>query len=110
MNKKKVVIIGAGIGGLATAIQLAQKGFKVSIFEKNSKPGGRCQVINKDGHVFDTGPTMYLFPKIYEDFFSSIGEDVHKHLELLKADPIYRLHFPDHTSLLLTPQIEKMRT
>jgi len=108
MKKNKAVIIGAGIGGLATAIQLAQKGFEVSIFEKNATPGGRCQLIKKDGHIFDTGPTMFIFPDIYENFFASIGEDMHRHLKLLKADPIYQLNFADQDHLILTSNLQKM--
>jgi phytoene desaturase len=109
MNQKKVIIIGAGIGGLATAIKLAQQGLAVTIFEKNSHPGGRCQRIIKQGFTFDTGPTMYLFPHIYADFFTSIGEDINKYITLIRADPTYRLNFTDNTSLTLTSDLRSMR-
>lgn len=104
MTKSSVIIIGAGIGGLSTAILLAKKGFKVTILEKNSQPGGRCGLIKQDGHIFDTGPTMYIFPQIYRQFFRLIGENIDDHLRLLRADPTYRLHFPDQTTLTLSPQ------
>lgn len=109
MRKCKVIVIGAGIGGLATAIQLAKRGFSVTVFEKNGYPGGRCQRIVRDGHVFDNGPTMYLFPHIYADFFASIGEDIRSYLMLRRVDPTYKLHFADDTSITLTSDLLKMR-
>jgi phytoene dehydrogenase-like protein len=92
---KKVIIVGAGIGGLATAIKLAKAGMDVTVYEKNSSPGGRCGRLTYHGYTFDTGPTMYLFPEIYENFFLSIGEDIHKYLTLIRTDPRYRLFMPD---------------
>jgi phytoene desaturase len=106
---KKAIVIGAGIGGLGTAIQLAKKGFKVKIYEKNSAPGGRCGIIKKDGHVFDTGPTMFLYPEIYRNFYSLIGEDMNQHINLLKVDPTYFLHFANGDSLVLTSDLKNMR-
>ncbi len=110
MTTKKAIIVGAGIGGLATAIQLAKRGLQVTIYEKNSLPGGRCQQIIKDGHVFDSGPTMFLFPKIYSDFFYSIDEDINEYLKLLKCDPIYKLNFSDKKSLVLTPKLNRLKS
>jgi phytoene desaturase len=109
MTKPTVTIVGAGIGGLGTAIHLARKGFQVTIFEKNAQPGGRCQRIVKEGHIFDTGPTMYIFPDLYKNFFASIGEDINKYVKLIKTDPTYRLHFPDMTHLTLTPDFAVLR-
>jgi len=98
------IIIGAGIGGLATSIQLALKGFRVTIYEKEHGPGGRCQKIEKKGFVFDSGPTMYIFPQLYKSFFDSIGEDVGAYLNLLPANPTYRLDFGDQELLLTDNQ------
>lgn len=109
MKRHKIIIIGAGIGGITTAIQLAREGHEIAVFEKNHSPGGRCQRIVKDGFTFDTGPTMYLFPEIYADFFSSIGENITDYLTLRRANPTYGLHFSDHTSLTLTSDLESMR-
>lgn len=108
MRNKKIVIVGAGIGGLATAIRLAMQGMEVAIYEKNSVAGGRCRRIAKDGHLFDSGPTMFLFPKIYTEFFESVDEDIGKHLKLLKSDPIYKLFFTDKKSLILSPNLKLM--
>jgi phytoene desaturase len=109
MTKNKVVIIGAGIGGLATSILLAKKGMRVEIYEKNQKPGGRCQQIINDGHIFDTGPTMYLFPEIYKHFFGLIDEKIEDHLKLVKTKPTYKLFFDDKSSLQLTSNKQIMK-
>jgi phytoene dehydrogenase-like protein len=63
-NNNKVVIIGAGIGGIATAVCLAKNGYSVSVFEKNSVPGGRCGQLIRDGHRFDLGATMLMMPHL----------------------------------------------
>lgn len=110
MKRKKVIIVGAGIGGLATAVQLAKKGFAVTVFEKNNQVGGRCGRIVRGGHIFDTGPTMYLFPRIYADYFASIGEDVNNHLKLLRTDPTFRLNFADNTHITITSDLRSMRS
>ena len=70
---KTAVIIGAGIAGITTAIYLAREGFKVTVYEKNSFPGGRCGQILRDGHRFDLGATIFLMPEIYRKVFKSLG-------------------------------------
>lgn len=108
MKKRKTIIIGAGIGGLAAAIILAKQGFDVTIYEKNKRPGGRCGQISKQGHIFDSGPTMYLFPKIFSNFFSSINEDPGKYFKLIRTEPIYKLNYPDKSHIILTSNSRKM--
>ncbi|MDP3839709.1 MAG: NAD(P)-binding protein, partial [Methylococcales bacterium] len=66
---KHIVIIGAGPGGLCAGMLLSKRGFKVSIFEKNSDVGGRNRPINQDGFVFDTGPTFLLMKYILDEMF-----------------------------------------
>ena len=68
-KQKKVVVIGAGIGGLATACLLAKKGYSVTVVEKNSKPGGRANLFEEKGYLFDMGPSWYMMPDIFEHFF-----------------------------------------
>ena len=65
-NKPTALVIGAGIGGIATAGRLARNGYSVTVLEKNSTPGGRCNQIIQDGHRFDIGPTLFLMPEISE--------------------------------------------
>lgn len=71
-GEKSAVIIGAGIGGITTAIFLAKNGYKVDIYEKNSSPGGRCGQIIRDGHRFDLGATMLMMPGVYREVFKSL--------------------------------------
>lgn len=62
MNQKSVIVIGAGIGGIVAATHLARRGIKVTVIEKNSRAGGRCDRISREGHHFDTGPTLLVMP------------------------------------------------
>ena len=66
-NRQTAIVIGAGIGGIATAARLARQGFAVTVLEKNEKPGGRANQIIRDGHRFDTGPTLFLMPEVWEE-------------------------------------------
>lgn len=99
MNQnEKVVVIGSGVGGLATAIFLAQKGYQVEIYEKNPNPGGRCGQLEREGHRFDLGATILLMPSIYRDVFSAMGMNMDKELEAVQLDPLYKLYFGDGSS------------
>lgn len=90
---KKTIVIGAGISGLATAACLAAKGMEVTILEKNSRPGGRARVFEKDGYRFDMGPTWYWMPDVFERFFSRFGKSASDYYTLRRLDPGYRVFF-----------------
>ena len=107
-NIRDVVIVGAGPGGLASALLLAQSGLKVTIVEKENMVGGRTRLIEKDGFKFDTGPTFFHFPEVIEDIFQAIGKDAHKELGLVRLDPSYRLVFGQGGSIDVTSDIEEM--
>lgn len=109
IDKKKVAIIGAGVGGLATAIFLAQKGFAVEIYEKNANPGGRCGQMIRDGHRFDLGATILLMPSIYRDVFSALGLDMDEELETTSLEPVYKLFFSNGTDFMFSRDQEKMK-
>lgn len=94
-TQKKVIIIGGGIGGLGTACLLAKKGYQVRLYEKNEKLGGRMNVFSEQGYTFDMGPSWYLMPDVFEDFFNLIGKNVHDYLSLAKLGPSYRIFFKD---------------
>ncbi|GAB6090978.1 phytoene desaturase family protein [Spirochaeta dissipatitropha] len=94
--KKKVCVIGGGFGGLSAASLLASKGFEVTLLEKNDGLGGRAQVWKEDGFIFDMGPSWYLMPEVFEQFFSYLGKNRSDYYELHKLDPYYRIFFsPD---------------
>lgn len=92
MNKK-VVVIGAGIGGLGTAGLFAKKGYDVTVLEKNGNFGGRANIFETGGFRFDMGPSWYLAPDIFEHYFRLMGETVSDHLDLKKLQPSYRIFF-----------------
>jgi len=105
-----VVIIGAGIGGIATAARLAKSGFRVKVVEKCEQAGGRCGRMEVGGYVFDTGATLFLMKELYEQTFAELGEHLEDHLALQRIDPTYHLHFQDQTQLELTSDLHCMET
>lgn len=107
MNKK-VVIIGAGIGGLGTAGLFAKKGFDVTVLEKNEHAGGRANIFEAEGFRFDMGPSWYLAPDLFEHYFELLGERVEDHLDLVRLSPSYRIFFQgDPETLEIHSDIEK---
>ena len=109
IQQKKVVIIGAGIGGIATAALLAQKGFNVEVYEKNNSPGGRCGQIIRDGHRFDLGATILLMPSLYRKVFSELGVDLDKELQTISLEPVYKLFFNNGLEFNFTRNEEEMK-
>ncbi len=108
-KKKNVTIIGAGIGGITTAIYLSRNGFNVTLFEKNAFPGGRCGYIFQEGHRFDVGATLLMMPDTYKSIFTELGKNLEDELELIRMDPIYKLKFHDQKELLFTSDLVKMK-
>lgn len=109
-DQKKAVIIGAGVGGIATAVFLAQKGFSVEVYEKNANPGGRCGQMTQDGHRFDLGATILLMPSLYRQVFSGLGMDMDIELETTSLEPVYKLFFGDGTDFAFTRNPERMKS
>ena len=107
--KPTALVIGAGIGGIATAARLAKNGYEVTVLEKNGTPGGRCNQIIRDGHRFDIGPTLFLMPEVWEETFASLGEKMSDHLDLRRIDPTYKVHFEDGLQLQLTSNLGDMQ-
>jgi len=109
MKTKTVIVIGAGIGGITTAIHLAKQGLHVKVIEKNSRPGGRCDRFSRDGHHFDTGPTLFVMPLLYESEFEALGASMHEMLDLQRVDPTYHLAFDDGHQLALTSDMKSLQ-
>ena len=109
MNSKSVIVIGAGIGGLTAATHLARAGLHVTILEKNAGPGGRCDRVSCAGYHFDTGPTLFVMPLLYEAEFRSLGISMNERLDLQRVDPTYHLVFDNGSQLSLTSDLKSMQ-
>jgi phytoene desaturase len=108
--KKSAVIIGAGIGGIATAIFLAKNGYKVTVFEKNASPGGRCGQLVANNYRFDLGATMLIMPGIYRQVFGSLGISLFENGDILPLDELYTIFFDDNTELTFSPDENIMQS
>jgi phytoene desaturase len=91
---EKVILIGSGFGGLGAAARLAAQGYRVEIFEKQDKPGGRAYVFEQDGFKFDGGPTVITAPFMFDDIFAAAGRRREKYVEFKPLDPFYRIFDP----------------
>jgi phytoene desaturase len=105
---QRVIIIGAGPGGLATAMLLAKAGLEVTVIESQACVGGRTSPIEGDGYRFDLGPTFFLYPQILEEIFTAVGRDLHREVPMKRLDPQYRLIFGAGGELLCSSDIERM--
>ena len=94
-----VVVVGAGLAGLSAALRLAGAGRKVTVLERESVPGGRNGLLNKDGYAFDTGPSVLTMPSLINDAFNCVGEDMKDWLELTPLTPLYRAFYADGSQL-----------
>ncbi|MDQ1302489.1 MAG: phytoene desaturase, partial [Pseudomonadota bacterium] len=99
MQPPRVVVIGAGFGGLALAIRLQSAGVRTILLEQRDRPGGRAYVYEQDGFRFDAGPTVVTAPNAIEELFALSGRAIGDYVDMLPVDPFYRLVWPDGVSL-----------
>jgi len=92
---KKIIVIGSGFGGLATASRLLSQGFDVELFEKRDKLGGRAYVYEKEGFTFDGGPTVITAPFLFDEIFEAAGKHRKDYIEFVPCDPFYRIFDKD---------------
>tara|TARA_B100001105_G_scaffold253951_1_gene248623 strand:+ start:2608 stop:4128 length:1521 start_codon:yes stop_codon:yes gene_type:complete len=104
---KKVIIIGGGIGGLALANLLQNDGHDVHIYEKNHQLGGRAGTKKRDGFTFDTGPSWYLMPKVFEDYFRVFDIDINTALSIKRLTPAYKVFFESHDPVTIQGDVNK---
>ena len=105
-EKKKAVVIGAGIGGIASAIRLAVKGFQVDVFEANAYPGGKLSEFVEGGFRFDAGPSLFTMPQLVDELFELAGEDPRTHFNYLRLEEICAYFYPDGTRLTARADLE----
>jgi phytoene desaturase len=110
---RRICIIGAGPGGLATAMLLAQAGAEVTVFEKSATVGGRSAGIDADTRAgrfrFDMGPTFFLYPRVLDDIFAACGREMKREIDLIRLDPQYDLIFESGGHIRATPDIERLQ-
>ena len=90
---KKAIVIGGGVGGLAVANMLAKSGYRVMVLEKNNQLGGRMRQLKKKGFTFDTGPSWYLMPEVFEHYFALFGRKTTDYYALQRLSPAYKVFF-----------------
>lgn len=108
MPQKSFVIVGAGLGGLATALRLAHEGHRVTVLEKTDQVGGRNREVRVGDAVFDGGPTLMMMLDPFRKLFADVGEKMEDHLDISLCDPSYRVFYADGNRFEGTPNVARM--
>ncbi|SFM22696.1 phytoene desaturase family protein [Salibacterium qingdaonense] len=95
-KNKSIIVVGAGVAGLASAIRLQHAGYQVSLYEKESMPGGKMHRIEKDGYQFDLGPSIVMMPELYREVFELAGRDPDDYIPMDKLEPMYTAFFGEN--------------
>lgn len=103
------VVVGAGLGGLAAAMRLGAKGYRVTVIDRLDVPGGRGSAIWQDGHRFDLGPTIVTVPWVFRELWAACGRDFDRDVTLVPMDPFYEIVFPDGERFRASQDTERMR-
>ena len=106
---RHAIVIGSGLGGLAAAIRLGARGYRVTVLERLDGPGGRAYVFRQDGFTFDAGPTIITAPFLLEELWSLVGRTLSQDIDLRPLDPFYRIRFHDGETLDCYADEEEMR-
>src|SRR3954453_8043630 len=99
----RIVVIGGGFGGLASAARLAKLGHEVTLVDRTATLGGALSAVTEDGHTWDAGPTYTLLPAVIRDLFRKSGRPLERELELVPLDVIREHRFADGSSVLVPP-------
>jgi phytoene desaturase len=105
---RRIVVIGSGFGGLATAVRLAARGHEVTLVEKRDQPGGRAYVYRRDGFTFDGGPTVITAPWLITELFELAGRKAADYVTMVPVNPFYRVFFPDGAYFDYTGEEDRM--
>lgn len=103
--KRTAIIIGAGYGGMALANLLAKTGYTVRVYEKNSDAGGRIASVTQNGYTFDIGPSWYLMPEVFEQYYGLFSQSAQHRLDLIRLQPGYRVFFEHDKPLVIRGDI-----
>lgn len=107
-RRDRVVIVGAGLGGLSCALRLAGAGHQVTVLERATGPGGRAGLLERGGYRFDTGPAVLTMPELLDETLAAVGERLGDWLDLIRLEPAYRAHFPDGSTLDVSGDTARM--
>jgi len=102
------VVVGAGLGGLSSAMRLGAKGWQVTVVDRLDSAGGRGSAITKDGHRFDLGPTIVTVPQVFEDLWAACGQNFRTDVDLRPLDPFYEIRWPDGSVFAARKSTEDM--
>jgi len=105
---KKIIVIGSGFAGLATATCLADRGYDVTVLEKNSVPGGRARQFKEAGFTFDMGPSWYWMPEVFDEYFELFGKKTADYYDLKRLDPSYSIYFGKDDIMKVPAKIEDL--
>jgi phytoene desaturase len=108
-ESRTAVVIGSGFGGLAAAVRLGARGWRVTILERDEQAGGRARVFRQDGFTFDAGPTVITAPFLFEELWTLCGKKMDEHVDLRPVSPFYRIRFHDGAMFEYTGDPAAMR-
>ena len=109
LHRPHAIVIGSGFGGLAAAVRLGARGYRVTVLEKLDAPGGRAYVYRQDGFTFDAGPTIVTAPFLFEELWQLCGKRLSDYVELRPVTPFYRIRFDDGDAFDYTGDAAQMR-
>lgn len=107
MKKQHAIIIGAGYGGMALANLLGKAGWRVDVYEKNAAVGGRLYATKQDGFTFDMGPSWYLMPEVFDQYYSLFNQSAETRLKLMRLSPGYKVFFDNKPALIIQGNAKK---
>lgn len=107
-DKRRAIVIGAGVAGLATSVRLASQGWQVQVFEQNDYPGGKLSWFQQDGFSFDAGPSLFTQPQLLEQLFADAGEPISNYFEYRRADESCRYFFENGKRLTAWADVQAL--
>lgn len=109
MEAPHAVVIGAGLGGLAAAMRLGAKGYRVTVLDRLDVPGGRGSALWRQGHRFDLGPTIVTVPDVFRDLWRACGRSFDADVDLRPLDPFYEIRWPDGSRFEMSGDAARVR-